>query len=61
MMNVEAAEHPMSIQIFGGSKETLVEAAKFIDQKKRRPILLISIWVVRLIKWSRLMQGLGGY
>ncbi|EKK20978.1 tRNA dihydrouridine synthase DusB [Fructilactobacillus florum] len=43
MMNVEAAEHPMSIQIFGGSKETLVEAAKFIDQKTAADIIDINM------------------
>ena len=32
MMDVDPEEHPMGIQIFGGTKETLVEAAKYVDQ-----------------------------
>ena len=35
MLKVEPIEHPMGIQIFGGTKETLVQAAKFIDEKYR--------------------------
>ncbi|WP_353989415.1 tRNA dihydrouridine synthase DusB [Pediococcus argentinicus] len=43
MMNVEAKEHPMSIQIFGGSKDTLVEAAKFVDQHTEADIIDINM------------------
>ncbi|UQS85016.1 tRNA dihydrouridine synthase DusB [Apilactobacillus apisilvae] len=43
MINVDAKEHPMSIQIFGGSKETLVEGAKFIDQKTEADIIDINM------------------
>lgn len=32
MLYVDPAEHPMSMQIFGASKETFVEAATYIDQ-----------------------------
>ncbi|USS90132.1 tRNA dihydrouridine synthase DusB [Fructilactobacillus carniphilus] len=43
MTNVEAEEHPMSIQIFGGDQKTLVEAAKFIDQKTAADIIDINM------------------
>ncbi|AEV94598.1 tRNA dihydrouridine synthase DusB [Pediococcus claussenii] len=43
MMNVDAHEHPMSIQIFGGTKETLVEAAKFVDQNTAADIIDINM------------------
>jgi len=32
MLHVDEREHPMSMQIFGSSKETFVEAAKYIDK-----------------------------
>lgn len=32
MMKVDPQEHPMSIQIFGGTEDTLLEAAQYIDQ-----------------------------
>ncbi|APR08032.1 tRNA-dihydrouridine synthase C [Lentilactobacillus parabuchneri] len=43
MMFVDAREHPMSIQIFGGTKETLVEAAKFVDQNTAADIIDINM------------------
>jgi nifR3 family TIM-barrel protein len=43
MMNVDPHEHPMSIQIFGGTKETLVEAAKFVDQHTAADIIDINM------------------
>ena len=43
MMTVDPNEHPMSIQIFGGTKETLVEAAKFVDQNTDADILDINM------------------
>ncbi|AMV69738.1 tRNA dihydrouridine synthase B [Pediococcus damnosus] len=43
MMNVDPREHPMSIQIFGGTKETLVEAAKFVDQHTAADIIDINM------------------
>lgn len=43
MTNVEAAEHPMSIQIFGGNKDTLVNAAKFIDQQTAADVIDINM------------------
>ena len=32
MLYVDPAEHPMTMQVFGASKETFVEAAKYIDE-----------------------------
>ncbi len=43
MMTVDLNEHPMSIQIFGGTKETLVEAAKFVDQNTDADIIDINM------------------
>ncbi|AQW21742.1 tRNA dihydrouridine synthase DusB [Lentilactobacillus curieae] len=43
MMFVDPKEHPMSIQIFGGTKETLVEAAKFVDQNTAADIIDINM------------------
>ncbi|MCF6515882.1 tRNA dihydrouridine synthase DusB [Lactobacillus sp. S2-2] len=43
MLNVLPNEHPMSIQIFGGEKESLVNAAKFIDQKTNADIIDINM------------------
>lgn len=41
MMFVDPAEHPVSLQIFGGSKETLVAAAKFVEENT--PVDIIDI------------------
>lgn len=43
MMFVDPKEHPMSIQIFGGDKETLVNAAKFVDQNTTADIIDINM------------------
>ena len=43
MMFVDDKEHPMSIQIFGGSKETLVRAAQFVDQHTAADIIDINM------------------
>lgn len=43
MMSVEGIEHPMGIQIFGGTKETLVEGAKFIDQHTDADVIDINM------------------
>ncbi|RRK10344.1 tRNA dihydrouridine synthase DusB [Lactiplantibacillus garii] len=43
MMFVDPKEHPMSIQIFGGSKETLVKAAQFVDQHTTADIIDINM------------------
>lgn len=43
MMFVDSQEHPISIQIFGGTKETLVNAAKFVDQHTKADIIDINM------------------
>ncbi|MGK4180001.1 tRNA dihydrouridine synthase DusB [Lapidilactobacillus dextrinicus] len=43
MMFVDPREHPVSIQIFGGTKETLVAAAKFVDQQTDANIIDINM------------------
>lgn len=43
MLFVDPREHPISIQIFGGTKETLVEAAKFVDQNTAADIIDINM------------------
>lgn len=43
MMFVDPREHPVSIQIFGGTKETLVAAAKFVDQQTAADIIDINM------------------
>ena len=36
-------ENPLSLQIFGGDKETLVEAAKYVDQNTTADIIDINM------------------
>ncbi|GEO70192.1 tRNA dihydrouridine synthase DusB [Levilactobacillus acidifarinae] len=43
MMAVAPHEHPMSIQIFGGTQETLVQAAQFVDQHTAADIIDINM------------------
>jgi len=43
MMFVNPKEHPMSIQIYGGSKETLVQAAQFVDQQTTADMIDINM------------------
>ena len=43
MMDVDPREHPMSIQIFGGSEETLLQAAQYIDQHTDADIIDINM------------------
>lgn len=43
MMGVDPEEHPMGIQIFGGTKETLVEAAKYVDQHTAADVIDINM------------------
>lgn len=43
MLYIEEEEHPLSLQIFGGEKETLVEAAKFVDQHTNADIIDINM------------------
>ena len=43
MMKVAPREHPMSIQIFGGTEDTLLEAAQYIDQHTAADIIDINM------------------
>ena len=43
MLYVDEREHPMTLQIFGGDKENLVEAAKYVDQYTNADIIDINM------------------
>lgn len=43
MLQVDDREKPMSLQIFGGSKGTLVEAAKYVDKETNADIIDINM------------------
>ncbi|MDD9150716.1 tRNA dihydrouridine synthase DusB [Sporolactobacillus sp. CQH2019] len=43
MLYVDDRERPLSLQIFGGSKETLVQAAKYVDQQTNADIIDINM------------------
>ncbi|MCT7752669.1 MAG: tRNA dihydrouridine synthase DusB [Lactobacillus iners] len=43
MMKIDPNEHPMSLQIFGGSEETLVEAARYVDDNTHADIININM------------------
>lgn len=43
MLYVDDREKPLSLQIFGGNKETLVEAAKIVDQETNADIIDINM------------------
>ncbi|OFS61518.1 MULTISPECIES: tRNA dihydrouridine synthase DusB [Nosocomiicoccus] len=43
MLEVDETEHPMSLQIFGGEKDTLVEAAKYVDKHTNADIIDINM------------------
>jgi nifR3 family TIM-barrel protein len=43
MLYVDEREKPLSLQIFGGDTETLVEAAKFVDQHTNADIIDINM------------------
>lgn len=43
MLNVDENEHPMSIQIFGGDVESMVTAAKFVDENSNCDIIDINM------------------
>ncbi len=43
MLFVDEREKPLSLQIFGGDKETLVEAAKFVDKNTNADIIDINM------------------
>ncbi|WP_141434207.1 tRNA dihydrouridine synthase DusB [Bacillus sp. 03113] len=43
MLYIDEREKPLSLQIFGGEKETLIEAAKFVDQNTNADIIDINM------------------
>ncbi|UFJ40615.1 tRNA dihydrouridine synthase DusB [Brevibacillus humidisoli] len=43
MLFVDEREKPLSLQIFGGDRETLVEAAKYVDQHTNADIIDINM------------------
>lgn len=43
MLYIDERENPLSLQIFGGEKETLVEAAKYVDQNTSADIIDINM------------------
>ncbi|MCM3712199.1 tRNA dihydrouridine synthase DusB [Sporosarcina luteola] len=43
MLYIDERENPLSLQIFGGEKETLVEAARYVDQHTNADIIDINM------------------
>lgn len=43
MLHMDEREHPLSLQIYGGEKESLVEAAKFVDKNTNADIIDINM------------------
>jgi nifR3 family TIM-barrel protein len=43
MLYIDEREKPLSLQIFGGEKESLVEAARFVDQNTNADIIDINM------------------
>jgi len=43
MLYIDEQEKPLSLQIFGGEKETLVEAARFVDENTNADIIDINM------------------
>lgn len=43
MLQVDQGEHPVSIQVFGGDRESIVQAAKFIDEHSNCDIIDINM------------------
>lgn len=43
LLYIDEREKPLSLQIFGGKKETLVEAARFVDQNTNADIIDINM------------------
>ncbi|MBO0440729.1 zinc-binding NifR3 family TIM-barrel protein [Enterococcus sp. DIV0212c] len=43
MLYIDDREYPLSVQIFGGDKETLVEAAKFVEENTKAAIIDINM------------------
>lgn len=43
MLYIDEKEYPLSVQIFGGDKETLVEAAQFVQENTKAAIIDINM------------------
>lgn len=43
MLHIEETEHPLSLQIFGGDKDNLVEAARFVEANTTADIIDINM------------------
>ncbi|SIT93315.1 tRNA dihydrouridine synthase DusB [Edaphobacillus lindanitolerans] len=43
LLYIDEREYPLSLQIFGGDKETLVEAAKYVDKQSNADIIDINM------------------
>lgn len=43
MLKIDPSEHPMSVQIFGGEKQSLVEAAQFVAENTNADIIDINM------------------
>ncbi|MGX7151270.1 tRNA dihydrouridine synthase DusB [Enterococcus ureasiticus] len=43
MLHIDEREYPLSVQIFGGDKENLVEAAKFVEENTQAAIIDINM------------------
>jgi len=43
MLEIDENEHPISVQIFGGEKDTLVEAARFVEENTKADIIDINM------------------
>ncbi|CAM4045719.1 tRNA dihydrouridine synthase DusB [Catellicoccus marimammalium] len=43
MLYIDEREHPISVQIFGGDKDTLVEAAQFVEENTAADIIDINM------------------
>lgn len=43
MLYIDETEHPLSLQIFGGNKDTLVEAAQFVEEHTTADIIDINM------------------
>lgn len=43
MLYIDEREYPLSVQIFGGNKENLVEAAKFVEENTKAAIIDINM------------------
>lgn len=43
MLHIEETEHPLSLQIFGGNKDSLVEVAQFVEENTAADIIDINM------------------